>query len=162
MRQNQTAKNIIAIFARGREIGFVVIRGRKLRRWGVKTIRGERRGPAFAKSVEKALSSVLEQVGQTSVVVTERQASPRGALGRVIPEVLRRWKKQEIQPRYISLSEVKRTLCANEKATHQELVEAVGEKYPILLADQPQADYWQKVFIAVAMAEVRAPTNGQV
>ena len=60
---------------------------------------------------------------------------------------------------YLSLDVVKASLCGNQKAMHQELVARVGKRYPVLVrliegGTTEKRKYWQKIFIAVALALV--------
>jgi hypothetical protein len=64
--------NILALFARGREIGFVWLENGLLYRYGVKTIKGKRSGSAFYKRIGKALKRLLENLRPDGIVVIER------------------------------------------------------------------------------------------
>ena len=97
--------SIIAFFSRNGEIGYVIIREGELRRWGVKTIKGKRSGDAFVRKVEKALSAVIS-LAEQGVIVTERiRGTPhQGALSRVMPKVLKPWRKSGYLLYRLSLS----------------------------------------------------------
>ena len=152
---------IIALFARGREIGFVVMHRGKIVRYGVKTITGRRRGRTFVEGIEKALADVLSLAGPQGVIVAEthKLAHHQGALCRVLADIFKRWERRGLGVCYLSLEEVKESLCRNQKATHSELVEAVADRYPPLQslitgATIEGQKYWQKGFVAMGLAEV--------
>lgn len=144
---------IVALFARGREIGYAALERGVLTRYGTKSIRGSRCGNAFREQVRVALLSL--GVVQDVCTVTERPStiSKPGAL---CTEVYRRLKRRE-NVRVLSISEAKRRLCGSGKATHRDLAEVAAERYAILrphLTDHPhRIKYWERMFIAVALAE---------
>lgn len=167
MRNNPTA--ILALFARGREIGFVIIENGELWRYGVKTIKGKRRGVAFAKRVESAISPLMEAIGPHGVIVIERTESLKreGALCHILPQLLKGLTNRGYSLHSISLAEVKQRLCDTRKATHRELIEAIAERYPVLRsvmidAKAQKVKYWEKVFIAMALADGAKSTCPQV
>ena len=152
---------IIAFFARGGGIGFALLDGGELRRYGVKTIEGRRRGAAFTRSIENALSPLLAMLGEGGLIVMERNspASRRGALCRRMSQIANRWERRGYAVCPLSLSEAKRRMCERPKATHRVLVETIATRHPILRplvtrASIQQFKYWERVFIAMALAEV--------
>ncbi len=152
---------IVALYGRGREIGFVIFYRDQMMRYGVKTIPGKRRGRGFEKRIEKAVTDVLSLAGWGGVIVAERNRPTvhQGALRRILPQVLKRVERPGLKTHYLSLDAVKVSLCGNNKAMHQQLVASVGRLYPILVrliegGTTEKRKYWQKVFIAVALALV--------
>ena len=159
MRIKQGPTTIVSLFVRGREIGFAVIESGALVRYGIKTIKGRRRGPAFAGRVEKALSPVLDAPNSRIVIERNSDASQQGALVKALPQIVKRLSKKGYALYSLPLREVKKRLCDTPKATHGQLSEVIAAQYPILWplitgAEIRGAKYWEKVFIAVALAEV--------
>jgi len=151
---------ILSLFARGKEIGFVIIEGGEILRYGVKTVKGKRNRPDFAKRVEKTIAPLLEIIDPKGLVVIERcsDVSKRGALCEAIGKISKLWKERGYILRFISLSEAKKRICGSRKATYRELIEVVVEEYPILRilslnSKLKKTKYWQKVLIAMALAE---------
>lgn len=129
-------------------------------RYGVKTVKGKRNRPDFAKRVEKALSPLLKAIGTQGLVVVQRGtiSSKRGALCRTLDKMLKLWKKKGYRLCLISLLEVKRSLCENRKATYGELIKVVAERYPVLwplsvIRKPEKTKYWGKAMIAMALVE---------
>jgi len=159
---NQRPIDILALFARGREIGFVLINNGTVYRYGVKTTKGnKKRGQVFVKCVEKALFPLLETLGDEGVIVIERRERlGRGGVAKTtIPHILKRFVKDVYPLQEISLSEVKQSICNYKKATHQELIETIVRRYPTFLSKikgvaHEKARYWEKVLMALALAEV--------
>jgi hypothetical protein len=60
---------LISFYARGREIGYVVMDAGQIVRYGIKTIKGQRRGPDFVRRVKDALASILDHELRSSVEV---------------------------------------------------------------------------------------------
>jgi len=158
--ENNNPKEILAFFARGREIGYVLMVNSEIYRYGVKTIKGKRSGTAFVERVAKSLLPLLETIGPAGVVVIERRHTLKGhgALKETVSRIVPRF-AQNIYPLLeISLSEAKRSLCGLPKATHLELIETISRRYPLFLPQirdvkVHQAKYWGKVLMALAMAE---------
>lgn len=149
----EPSKTIVALFARGREIGFAVLERGELVRYGVKSVKGTRHGSAFNERVKDTLSPLLAPA--EALIVTERipaTAKP-GALCAAVSRQLER--RSNI--RVLSVAEAKKRLCGNGKATHCDLAEAVAERYPILrphrMGNVQRVKYWERVFLAVALAD---------
>jgi len=153
--------SIIALFARGREIGFVILENGKIVRYGVKTIKGKKQGSDLTRRVERILAPVLAMAGLHSVIVIERDAelSRKGALCKAIHHLAGQWRRQNYRVRPVSWAEVVRTLCEGRRATQREVAQAILEQHPLLwqLVRQStayRAKYWKKVLLAAALAEV--------
>jgi len=159
LTMNQRPIDMLALFARKREIGFVLFLNGVMYRYGVKTIRGKR-GQVFAKCVEKALFPLLETLGDGVIVIERRERIGKGSSYKpTIPNILKRFVKDVYPLREISLSEVKQSICDYKKATHQELIETIVQRYPTFLSKikgvtPEKAKYWEKVLMALALAEV--------
>jgi len=159
---NQRPIDILALFARGREIGFVLINNGTVYRYGVKTIKGnKKRGQVFVKCVEKALFPLLENLETDGAVVIEQRErlGRKNASKTTILHILKRFVEDVYPLQEISLSEVKQSICAYKKATHQELIETIVRRYPTFLSKikgvaREKARYWEKVLMALALAEV--------
>ena len=114
----------------------------------------------FMQSVERAILSVLSFTEEKGLIVTERRSrTQQGALCQILPQVLEEWEKREYRVCYLSLKAVKACLCRNPKARHRDLVDEVLERYsrlPLSIGDMTieRQKYWEKVFIALAMAEM--------
>lgn len=152
---------IIALFARSREVGFVIVEHSKLSRYGVKTIKAARRGATFVKAVERTLDPLLETAHPNGLIVVEQNPNTpqKGMLCRTIYQMSQRWKQKGYPVRFLSLTDIKQYVCETPKATHHKLIETIAQRYPILLplitsAKNEKALYWQKVLIAMAMADV--------
>lgn len=159
MKKNPTP--IIAFFARGREIGFVILEAGHIIRYGIKTVRGKRGGPTFIERIEEALAPLLEMSGPQGMIVTERPSvlSRTGALCQVMSTLADGWKQHGYPVHLLSLEEAKRRLCNSRDATHRDLIQATVEQYPMLrsLVARPngqQTKYWEKVFLAAALVDV--------
>lgn len=164
MSMKENPSSLVAFFARGREIGFVIMENRELLRYGVKTIKGKRQGAAFAKRVESALSPLLKIVGPHATIVIEKTENLKrpGALCQTLSQIANRWEKEK-QVYRLSLEEVKQHFCGSRKATNQELVQAIAERHPTLMplitgAKAQKVNYWKKVFMVMALAEVAKNT----
>ena len=151
---------ITAFFARGKEVGFVCIKRGDLIDFGVKTIPGRRRGTTFMKRVEVALSPLLNTPERRSIIVVERMSkvSHTGGLCQALYQIAQHWKEAGYSVRFHSLAEVKQRLCDTSNVTHRELMEQVVERYAMLkgLVSDGKADkarYWEKVLMAMALAE---------
>lgn len=150
----------IAFFARGREIGYVRLTNGQLVRYGVKTIKGPRRGSVFTRRVEQALSSVLDTWDTPVMIVLERPGtgSTPGALCQAIATLAKRWTGQGYKVRFLSLDDAKNEVCGDGRVTHRELMEAIVKRYPILWSlinhstDQ-KTKYWATVCMALALAD---------
>ena len=159
---NQTQKTIIALFARSRDIGFVILLHGKLFRYGVRTIRDKRQGPAFFQQVGKSMLWFLEMISPPGVVVIERveaRQHQHGKLTQAIPHVVEQFVEDVYPLKTLSLAEVKQRLCADKNATHDSLIETVTRRYPHFVpyvkgVTRYKAKYWEKVLIALALALV--------
>ena len=152
---------IIAFFARGREIGFVILEEQELVRYGVKTIKGNRQGSAFPTRVETALASFCAMGGSSRIVVVERpsRSSRTGALCNVIGDLTTHWKRTGFPVYTLSLNEAKRRICGDPKATHRAVLQRMIERYPrlwpvVTLRKAQNATYWEKVGLVMALADV--------
>jgi hypothetical protein len=132
MRQKPT--KTLSIFARGKEIGFVILEDGEILKYGAKTVKGKRSRVSFDKRVEKALCPLLKAVRPQGSVALERdlEDSKRGALCRAIGRTSKLWGKKGYPLRFVSLRETKKSLCGKQKATYQELIEEVVRKRPLL------------------------------
>lgn len=157
MKENPSS--LVAFFARGREIGFVVMDNGQLFRYGVKTIKGKRRGVVFTKRIENALSPLLKIVRPHTTIVIEKTENLKrpGALCRTLSQIVKQWEKEK-QVYGLSLEEVKLRLCDTRKATHRELMEEVVERHALFKGlmfngKAGQRRYWEKVILAMALAD---------
>lgn len=152
--------SIIAFFARGREIGFVILENGKIVRYGVKTIRGQKQGSDLIRRVERILAPVLAMAGPHSVVVIERDAdsSRKGSLCRAVHHLSERWRRQGYRVLSVPWKEVKEKLCERSRATHREIIQVVVQRHtllwPLVRRSTVQAGYWKKVLLAAALADV--------
>lgn len=167
----KTPTNLIALFARGREIGFVIVDAQgEIYRYGVKAIRGCKFSGTkphvagqpdvvlFGK-VGKTVLQLLTLVAEPGVIVVERiDAGDRyGVLARAIAPVVERFASSLFPVMPIGLTEVKRSLCDRPKATLKVLMAAVTQRYPVLWPlihekRSHQVKYWQKAILAMALA----------
>jgi hypothetical protein len=158
MTRNAT---IIAFFARSREIGYVRLEHGQLVRYGVKTIKGARRGIAFTRRVEQALLSIIEAAERPRIMVYERRGSCQGALGKVVT-ALANQRKDRHRVRLVSLEEAKQDLCGDSRATHQALIEALTQRHPALWPLMARSakvpPYWTTACLALALAEAAQRT----
>jgi len=152
--------SLIALYTRGREIGFVILENGKIVRYGVKTIKGKKQRPDLTERIDHILTPVLAIAGP-SVIVIERDAtlSRKGALCKAIHHLAGQWRRRGYQIRPVSWEEVVRTLCEGRRATQREVAQAILEQHPLLwpLVRQStayRAKYWKKVLLAAALAEV--------
>ena len=157
----QKPTNILALFARGREIGFVWLEGGSLYRYGVKTIKGKRRGPAFYKQIGKSLKGLLEKLGPDGMVVIERvnDGGRQGGLAKALPRIVEQFVDNVYPLMSLSLSEVKQSLCGSPEATHIKLMETIAQREQIFLSllkdgKAQKRNYWKKVLMAMALGEV--------
>ena len=128
-------------------------------RYGVKTIRGRRRGSDFQERITNSLLPLFELMGDELTIVIERidkHAKSRG-LKAVMSHALKSVARPSDSVVGTELAEVKRSLCGSEKATHQALVETVANRYPMfwpLITHKKShtAKYWEKALMAVALA----------
>ena len=159
---NQTTqKQIIALFARGKSIGYVNLVNSEIYKYGVKTIREEKKSAVFFERVANSLEDLLETFVQSGVVVIERvdDLGRYGALTRAIPHVLKHSVHSGHSLMQISLGSVKQSLCDKKNASHQELIESIVHRYPIFLplvkgVTPHKIKYWEKALMAVGLAEV--------
>jgi len=154
----QKATNILALFARGREIGFVWIDNGELLRYGVKTIKGKRRGPAFYKQIGKSLKGLLEKLGPDGLVVIERvdDGGRKGGLAKALPRIVEEFVDKVYPLMSLSLAEVKQSLCGCSKATHLALMETIAQREQIFLSllkdgKAQRRNYWKKVLMAMGL-----------
>ena len=145
----QPPKIIIALFARGREIGYAVLEGGELTRYGVKTIRGRRKGAAFQRTVEATASSLLADASKDAVNVFEKHdARTRlGGLAQALSRYAERWEGRTL---LLSTAQAKAALCGTRKATHAALASATAERYPIIEMGKPPQRH---AAMAVAFAD---------
>jgi hypothetical protein len=156
----QKATNTLALFARGREIGFVWLENGLLYRYGVKTIKGKRYGRAFYKRIGKSLKRLLENLCPDGMVVIERvdNQCKLGELAKALPGIVEQFVGDVYPLISLSLVEVKLRLCGSAKATHLDLIEIIAQREPIFLSlikdgKAQQRNYWKKMLIAMALAE---------
>ena len=159
-----TQTGILALFARDREIGFVWLENGSLYRYGVKTIKGKRRGPGFYGRIGKAVKGLLEDLGPDGVVVVERVdgggggGGKQGGLARALPRVVKQFVEDVYPLMSVSLAEVKQSLCGSAKATHLELMEAVAQREQVFLSlldgKAQRRNYWKKVLMAWGLGVV--------
>lgn len=160
MVTKQIPTSIIVFFARGREIGFVLLDSGQILRYGVKTIKGKKRAPDLIQRVEDILAPALAAIGTHGVIVVERlnNHSPKGALCQVLHGLSKRWREQGYQVFPVSWKEVQQKLCEGEKGTRREIIQAMVERQPLLWSlfsrsTGQRAIYWKKVLLAAALAE---------
>jgi hypothetical protein len=155
---------VAAFCARGREIGYVLMTGGRIMRYGVKTIKGKRQGREFYQRVARALMAVLERLTPRCLVVVENMP-PRGKPGAVNQAIRMTMQAWEIEKRHriraISLKKAKRRICGQPTATHRDLAKRIIIRHPILsdlrcvlAAYRPL--YWELVCMAAALAETPA------
>lgn len=160
MSTKQISTSIIAFFARGREIGFVVMDSGQIVRYGVKTIKGSKQGSDLVQRVELTLAPVLASTGLHSVIVVEGNAARlKGALCQAVISLSKQWARQGYEVRYVSWRLLKARFCGNCEATYGAVIQAVTAWHPLLWplvhqATAPQIAYWKKVLLAAALAEV--------
>lgn len=158
MKKNPTT--IIAFFGRNREIGYVCMRQGDLVRYGVKTIKGSRRGGAFTRRMEQALLSVMDAAESPRIIVCERRDahSCQGALGQTMTVLARQWKAKRYRVRFVSLEEAKTDICGDGGITHQALIEAMVQRHPLLWSlingSRQASPYWTTVCLAWALADL--------
>ena len=150
----QKPTNILALFARDREIGFVWLENGSLYRYGVKTIKGKRRGPGFYGRIGKVVKGLLEGLGPDGLVVIERfdGKGKQGGLAKALPRIVKQFVEDVYPLMSVSLSEVKQSLCGSSGATHLELMEAVAQQEQVFLSllggKAQRRNYWKKVLMA--------------
>jgi hypothetical protein len=155
--------SILALFARGREIGFVILEKGRISRYGVKTVRGKKKqSPDLIRRLNRILAPVLAMAGPHSVIVIERDASPsrKGVLCRAVHRLSGQWQRRGYKVCSVSWKEIRERLCECREVTQREVSWAVVyQRHPLLwpLVKQSathQAKYWRKVLLAAALAEV--------
>ena len=158
-----TQTTILGLFARRKEIGYAVMRGGVLHRYGVTRIRAKGNGHEFAKAVLRCLCKLLACIESEGLVVVE-QLSPSLKAPHPkadIPHIV----KHAVEGVYgfteIRLASVKQHWCDDPKATHHTLTEAILARYVALSrhvqeAKRYKAKYWEKAIIAVGLAETAA------
>lgn len=152
---------IVAFCARGREIGYVLIQYGRIIRYGVKTIKGERRGRQFSQRVERALLDVLERLTPPYLVVIEDipHLPIPGGVNRAIQMIGAQWKEEHLYKIVtVSLHEAKQCVCSDDSVTHPVLAENIVSRYPILVGLSRdfaiyQPLYWELVCLAAALAD---------
>ena len=153
-------RSCIALFARGRELGFVILISGQLQRYGVKTFKGTKQGAVFAQKVRDTIDTLIADDCPDRGIVIERSDDrlPKGVLCQFIENEAEQWNQSAEKLSLISLHEAKAHLCQTPKATHAQLREAIVRKYPILWSliqkKKGPIKYWEKVCFALALAEV--------
>lgn len=139
---------LIALFARNRELAYAVFDGTELIRFGIKTIRGRRRGRGFEEAIRRAVAAILRDVDEPLVVLERADDRRRqGGLPRALPSVI----ASVIAPRRIRtvrLSDAKRRFCDHPDTTRGELCETISDRHPVLRASRPTAG----ISLALAVA----------
>ena len=125
---------IVALFARGRDLSYAVFHEGVLIRFGMKSIRGKRRGTSFQRAVADAIIPLLGS-SPSPIVVMERSGneSRLGALYRTLSR-LQAWGCKKECICLVSLSEAKNRWCGSTRATHDQLQEAVLSRHAALHA----------------------------
>lgn len=132
-RSSHVHRPLLALLARGREIGFAIFDGRELLRFGVRSVRGSRRGARFVKRVAAVLDGLSRLVGSDVCLVAETNlpaSAEKGGLNRALREVIGN-RKENHAVRHVSLPEAKRFLCGSPSATQGDLIAVVAERHPI-------------------------------
>ena len=156
----QKTTNILALFARDREIGFVWLENGSLYRYGVKTIKGKRRGPGFYGRIGKVVKGLLEEMGSDGLVVIERIEDGRkhGGLAKALPRIVEQFVEDVYPLMSVSLAEVKQSLCGSANATNLALMEAVAQQEQVFLSllggKAQKRNYWKKVLMAWGLGVV--------
>lgn len=154
---------VVAFVARGREIGYVFMRQRRIIRYGVKTVRGKRIGRDLSHEVSTLVLDTLARLASHGLLVLEdishRQNS--GAVNQALREMATRWDTHDYKIVRISLQAAKERLCGDPPTTHKALTEEIVSRYP-LLDRLPRGftiyhpPYWELVLLAVALGEMAA------
>ncbi|MBI3232087.1 MAG: hypothetical protein HYZ51_03350 [Candidatus Doudnabacteria bacterium] len=152
---------IVAFFARGREIGFVLMDSGQILRYGVKTVKGKKLESNLIQRVENVLATAITSIGTHGAIVVERNnpRSSKGVLCQALHSLSKRLKRQGYQVLLVSWKEAQQRLCEDEKGTQREIIQAMVERQPLLWSlfsrstDQ-RATYWKKVLLAGALVEV--------
>lgn len=158
---NYMPTNLLALFARRKELGFALMDNGEIYRYGVKRIRAKGSGHVFVEAVVKSFSPLLELMGTEGVVVIEAvSASRKPPKPKAdIPHLVKRFVEGIYPVMEIPLSDVKRFWCGEPNITHRALALAIVQRYPVLEsvisgAKAYKARYWEKAVIAVGLAEV--------
>ena len=152
---------IAALCARGREIGYVLMVDGRIIRYGVKTIKGKRRGVVFLRQVARILMGVLDRLTPQYMVVVEdvSHRTKPGAVNQEIAKLKKEWMDTgSCQVRTISLKDVKYRLCDDHSVSHRALVEMVLARYPLVACLRVDFAiyrplYWELVCLAIGMAD---------
>ena len=151
----------VALFARGREIGFVILDGRTITRYGVKTIKGKKQGSDLTRRVERVLAPVLAMAGSHGLIVVERDVnlSRKGMLCKAVHRLSEQWRRRGYWVASVSWKEVRERLCECREVTQYQVSFAVVyQRHPLLWplvkrSTVQQTKYWKKVLLAAALAE---------
>jgi hypothetical protein len=157
---NRSPASIVAVFARGRELGFALFDGAELLRFGVRSIRGSRRGATFEKRVADVLDALVRFDGSNVWLVVETDppsAAEKGGLNRAL-RVAVEVRMDENACHGVSLADAKRLLCGSPSATQADLIATVAERHPVCrMPDAPPRPgvkpYGLAAVLAVALAE---------
>jgi hypothetical protein len=157
---NRSPAFIVAVFARGRELGFALFDGAELLRFGVRSIRGARRGATFEKRVADVLDALVRLAGSDARFVLEANPPPsaeKGGLNRALRVAVEvRFDKNAVYG--VSLADAKRLFYGCPSATQANLIAAVAERHPACrMPDAPLRPgvkpYGLAAILAVAFAE---------
>jgi len=155
-----TPTPVLGLFARRKEIGYAVMRGGVLYRYGVMRIRAKGNGHEFAKAVLRSLCKLLTCIGSDGLIVLEQLSpSPKAPKPKAdIPRIVKHFVEGVYVVTEIPLALVKQHGCDDPNATHHALVEAILPRYPVFSrhlqnAKPYKANYWEKAIIAVGLAE---------
>ena len=142
---------IVALFARGRDLSYAVFHEGELVRFGMKSIRGKRRGARFRRAVTDAVAPLLE-IASSPVIVIEPvdDTSRLGALPRTLA-CLPNHGPRKRGVRFVSLRDAKARWCGNPRATHRELRDAMFSRHAVLHACPPSTALG--ISLAVALGE---------
>lgn len=147
-------KVILGLFARGREIGYALLVADtgELVRFGVKTIRGRRKGKEFVRAVEKALAPLIPTADWVVMEDTRLVRQKLGGLCRELTTLAERWKQDKICFRRVALSNAKQFFCADKQTSQRELTSRAEERFPLFIRKRASAS--PKVFLlATALAK---------
>ena len=147
----------LSLIGRGKEVGFALIHGKHLLRYGIKTLPGKRGGLVYVQRVEQLLGTLLTMAGpQVNIIAEDVSCIPgQGALRQAIYHTAQRWQRAGYSVCFLSLSEVKSVLCGDTDATHRVLMDAVLRDMAGLSKLIPRTSasaYWDKALLALTLA----------
>ena len=159
--RTKTHPPIAAFCARNREIGYVLMLDGRIIHYGVKTIKGKRKGKDFIRRVTRTLQAVLERLTPRCLVVVEdlSHRTKPGAVNQAIHALETEWtRKQLCRVTSLSLRDVKHSICSDHTVAHRVLAETIVTRYPPLAGLRCDFAiyrplYWELVCLAAALAD---------